>query len=108
MADVDAVIITRAGCLWHPSFAVLSGVAANVDHRASRTIFVLDSRHYSGRYAGTIRKLNEHEAARQCGSMRGDDEVILDAEARAARRRYGSAGRARGVRHARRARLSGA
>ncbi len=84
MADVDAVIINEqvaSGIHHSPCFQELLQTLIT-EHPGS--IFVLDSRHYSGRYAGTIRKLNEHEAARQCGSMRGDDEVILDAEARAA------------------------
>ena len=49
-----------------------------------KTIFVLDSRHYSERYAGTIRKVNDHEAARLCGFPRGHDELVLGTEARTA------------------------
>jgi rfaE bifunctional protein kinase chain/domain len=50
------------------------------------TIFLLDSRHYSERYDGTIRKLNDHEAARLCGVTRADDGLMLDTDACAAAR----------------------
>ena len=46
--------------------------------------FLLDSRHYSDAYAGTVRKLNDHEAARLCGIERTPDGLVRDAEARQA------------------------
>ncbi len=84
IAAVDAVIINEqvaAGIHHAPQFQQLlhALIAAH-----PKTLFVLDSRHDSERYAGTIRKLNDHEAARLCGIPRGNDELVLCTEARTA------------------------
>jgi len=43
--------------------------------------FILDSRHFSDRYEGAIRKINEREAVRLCGIQRGPNEPVLYEEA---------------------------
>lgn len=43
-------------------------------------IFIVDSRNFNDYYDGTIRKMNETEAARLCGSDRKPDEAILYSE----------------------------
>lgn len=46
------------------------------------TPFILDSRHYSDSYPGTIRKTNDHEALRLCGLAREVGELVRHDEAR--------------------------
>jgi len=48
-----------------------------------RKIFLLDSRHYSNYYSGTLRKLNATEAAVLCGLERAPEDRITHAEAKA-------------------------
>ncbi|MDD5705725.1 MAG: PfkB family carbohydrate kinase [Kiritimatiellae bacterium] len=43
--------------------------------------FILDSRHYSDNYGGSIRKLNDHEALTLCGDERAPEELVLREEA---------------------------
>ena len=43
-------------------------------------LFITDSRNFSDSYDGTIRKMNDTEAARLCGLNRNPDEVILHTE----------------------------
>lgn len=84
IAAVDAVIVNEqvaSGIHRSPRFQqLLKAVMA----ACPAMVFVLDSRHYSEGYDGTIRKLNDHEAARLCGIRRAPDELVLLSEARAA------------------------
>jgi len=84
IAAVDAVIINEqvaAGIHYAARFqALLQQLIAD----CPAMTFILDSRHYSERYAGAIRKLNDHEAARLCGIPRGHDELVPGTEARTA------------------------
>jgi rfaE bifunctional protein kinase chain/domain len=43
-------------------------------------MFIVDSRNFNDYYDGTIRKMNDTEAARLCGIRRNPDEVVLYAE----------------------------
>ncbi len=84
LADVEAVIINEqvaSGIHRSPLFRQRLGelVAGHPDK-----LFLLDSRHYSDAYAGTIRKLNAHEAVRLCGLERAPDERVSLDEAREA------------------------
>lgn len=45
-------------------------------------IFLVDSRAYSDLFAGSYRKINDHEAARLCGIKRSTDELVLYSEAK--------------------------
>jgi rfaE bifunctional protein kinase chain/domain len=81
LSDFDAVIINEqvaSGMHRSPTFQrLLASLIA--DYPAM--LFVLDSRHCSDRYPGTIRKLNDHEAARLCGGTRDYDEPFRHDEA---------------------------
>lgn len=48
--------------------------------------FMVDSRNYNDYYNGSIRKMNDTEAMRQCGSIRKPDEVIPPSEVKTAAR----------------------
>ena len=56
-------------------------------------IFIVDSRHFSESYSGAWMKINDHEAARLCGTQRAAEELVLREEALAAagqlHRRFG-------------------
>jgi len=52
----------------------------DVIRKYPQKIFVVDSRNFNDYYAGTIRKMNDTEAARLCGIIRKPDEVVLYAE----------------------------
>lgn len=45
-----------------------------------KKLFLLDSRHYSMRYSGTIRKLNETTAAKLCGLERTPNDTLSASE----------------------------
>jgi bifunctional ADP-heptose synthase (sugar kinase/adenylyltransferase)/phosphoglycolate phosphatase-like HAD superfamily hydrolase len=84
LPDLDAVIINEQ---------VRSGIHASVtlrqrlEHLVASTpqkLFLLDSRHLGGAYPGSIKKLNDREAARLCGINRPADDLVSEEEARAA------------------------
>ena len=50
------------------------------------TIFIVDSRHFSESYCGAYMKINDHEAARLCGTVRSPEELVLREEALSAAR----------------------
>jgi len=47
-------------------------------------VFIVDSRHFSESYDGACMKINDHEAARLCGTVRAPEELVLREEALAA------------------------
>ena len=82
LPEVDVVILNEqvvTGLHAQPFFQqALQALIA----RHPQCLFVLDSRHYSDRYNGTRRKINDHEAARLCGIQCAADELVLYDEAR--------------------------
>jgi bifunctional ADP-heptose synthase (sugar kinase/adenylyltransferase)/phosphoglycolate phosphatase-like HAD superfamily hydrolase len=84
LADYHAVIINeQIACGIHHSARFRTALAALVA-RHPRTLFLLDGRHCNDAYRGTIRKLNDHEALRLCGTEREANEPVLRSEAQAA------------------------
>lgn len=84
LVHVDAVIVNEQVLYGlHASNRLQAGLATLIA-RHPATPFLLDSRHLSDRYAGTIRKLNDHEALRLCGVERPAGELVLLSEARQA------------------------
>lgn len=82
LPDVDVVIINEqvaSGIHNSPFFRQRLG---ELVARHPARLFLLDSRHYSDAYTGTIRKINAHEAARLCVIHRESDEIVMYAEAR--------------------------
>ena len=51
-----------------------------VVHRFPEKIFMVDSRNFNDYYTGTIRKMNEAEAARLCGFNRKPEETVTYSE----------------------------
>ncbi len=78
---VDVVIINEQVKSGIHFSAFLQKHLAGLVQRKPAKIFLLDSRHYSDKYAGTIRQINEHEAVRLCGIERDSNDPVLDAEA---------------------------
>ena len=59
------------------------GLAALIREFPDR-IFIVDSRHFSDSYPGAHTKINDHEAVRLCGTLRGREEPVSREEAAAA------------------------
>jgi len=79
--QVDVVIINQQVlCGIHTPF--LREGLVKIIKKYSAKIFLVDSRAYSDAFAGSYRKINDHEAARLCGIKRLPDELVLHAEAR--------------------------
>lgn len=82
LPDVDVTIVNEqvaSGIHNSPFFRQRLG---ELIARHAAKIFLLDSRHYSNAYDGTIRKINAHEATRLCNIRREPDEIVMYAEAR--------------------------
>jgi rfaE bifunctional protein kinase chain/domain len=60
-----------------------SGLAALIKEFPD-SIFIVDSRHCSDSFAGVHMKINDHEAVRLCGTLRGPGESVSREEALAA------------------------
>jgi len=84
LPHVDAVIINeQISSGIHASPTLQQGLQQLIhDHPAM--LFLLDSRHASDMYDGALRKLNDHEAVRLCGTTRAPQEPVLVDEARTA------------------------
>jgi bifunctional ADP-heptose synthase (sugar kinase/adenylyltransferase)/phosphoglycolate phosphatase-like HAD superfamily hydrolase len=52
----------------------------DVIHRFPGKLFIVDSRNFNDYYNGTIRKMNDTEAARLCGLNKKPDDVVLYSE----------------------------
>ncbi|NWG12686.1 MAG: carbohydrate kinase, partial [Acidobacteria bacterium] len=81
--EADVVIVNqqvRQG-IHTPQFR--EGLAAVMREFPDR-IFIVDSRHFSESYCGAYMKINDHEAARLCGTVRSPEELVLREEALAA------------------------
>jgi len=84
LSRLDAIIINQQvedGI--HRSERFQKGLQALIAEHPEK-LFLLDSRSMSRRYAGTIRKLNAHEAAGLVGGQHGPQDVVTLDEARAA------------------------
>lgn len=87
---LDAVIINEqipGGIHTSPAF---SSALGELVREHPRTLFLLDSRNNSDRYPGTIRKVNEHEAARLCGQVSPPDDRTAAAAAEELHARWGT------------------
>ncbi len=77
--DMDIILINQQ---------VLSGIHTDyfrkrllgVIRKFPEKMFVADSRNFNDYYDGTIRKMNDTEAARLCGLKKNPDDVILHSE----------------------------
>jgi rfaE bifunctional protein kinase chain/domain len=78
--QVDGVVVNQQVRQGIHSPALRQGLVALMAEFPERT-FVVDSRHYSESYTGAVMKINDHEAARLCGVVRGRGERVLREEA---------------------------
>ncbi len=84
LADTNIVIINeqvQSGI--HESAALAAKLDALISANDGEK-FLLDSRHHSDRYGSLIRKLNDLEATRLCGTEHQPDDLIIGDDARAA------------------------
>jgi bifunctional ADP-heptose synthase (sugar kinase/adenylyltransferase)/phosphoglycolate phosphatase-like HAD superfamily hydrolase len=81
---VDVVIVNEQVVTGLHASPVFQAGLTEMLRRHPARLFLLDSRHYSDRYDGTVRKTNSHEAARLCGIERAPGEIVLHGEARQA------------------------
>lgn len=82
LKSVDVVVINEQWSTGiHGEAGFRDRLQSLIDRHPDR-LFILDSRHYSATYEGTVRKINDHEAARLCGITRAPDALILYEEAR--------------------------
>ncbi len=84
LAHVHAVILNEQVLHGLHACTRLQAGLATLIARHPATPFLLDSRHLSDCYDGTIRKINGHEALRLCGVERPAGELVLLGEARQA------------------------
>lgn len=75
--QVDVVIINQQVKQGIHSAGLRAGLAALI-RRSPKTIFIADSRHFSGDYPGAILKLNDRESARLCGAANADEAADRD------------------------------
>jgi rfaE bifunctional protein kinase chain/domain len=79
ISDMDIILINQQ---------VLSGIHTDyfrkrllgVIRKFSEKMFIVDSRNFNDYYDGTIRKMNDTEAARLCGLKKNPDDVVLHSE----------------------------
>ena len=84
LPEVDVIVVNEQVASGIHNSPFFRKQLAKLIARSPDKTFLLDSRHYSDAYAGTIRKINSHEAARLCGIQREPDEIVTFAEARQA------------------------
>jgi phosphoglycolate phosphatase-like HAD superfamily hydrolase len=78
--DVDVVIINEQVSTGIHNSHFFRDHLQQLLHSFSDRIFLLDSRHYSDKYEGTIRKINAYEAVRLCGIDRKEGEIVMREE----------------------------
>jgi rfaE bifunctional protein kinase chain/domain len=83
--EADVVIVNQQVRQGIHTTEFRKGLAALIREFPDR-IFIVDSRHFSDSYAGATMKINDHEAVRLCGMLRGREELILRKEAYSAAR----------------------
>ncbi len=81
---LDALIINQQVADGIHRSALFQDGLQSLIHANPTKVILLDSRDMSGRYAGTVRKLNAYEAARLVGAHVAPHDVIGLADARAA------------------------
>lgn len=78
--DADLVIVNQQVRQGIHTDEFRAGLLALIRDLPEKT-FVVDSRHFSECYAGCVMKINDHEAARLCGTVRAPAELVLREEA---------------------------
>ncbi|MGQ9661351.1 MAG: PfkB family carbohydrate kinase [Kiritimatiellia bacterium] len=84
LPEVDAVVVNEQVLSGLHTEAFFQDALQALIRRHPESLFLLDSRHYSDRYEGTWRKINDHEAVRLCGIQRAESELVCEDEARQA------------------------
>jgi rfaE bifunctional protein kinase chain/domain len=82
-AEADVIIINQQVRQGIHSDEFRTGLVAVIREFPQKT-FIVDSRHFSECYPGSVMKINDHEAARLCGTVRAPEELVLREEALAA------------------------
>ncbi len=83
--DADVVIVNQQVRQGIHTAELREGLVALIGAFPEK-VFVVDSRHHSEAYSGAWMKINDHEAARLCGTQRAAGEPILREDALAAAR----------------------
>jgi rfaE bifunctional protein kinase chain/domain len=81
--EADAVIVNQQVQQGIHTAELREGLVALMGAFPAK-VFIVDSRHYSESYSGAWMKVNDHEAARLCGTQRAAEELVLREEALAA------------------------
>jgi rfaE bifunctional protein kinase chain/domain len=79
-AEADVIIVNQQVRQGIHTDEFRAGLVSVIREFPEKT-FVVDSRHFSECYPGSVMKINDHEAARLCGTVRAPEELVLREEA---------------------------